>query len=173
MACINLTSGRDLSCLGMNRGGIKAVGFIEYQEGLISATAGEVASLDPITRIYEYKVKNSGNTWTETPNVDMENRTRSFTQELSLVLQGLDLETRNEYNELTKGDLIIFVRFNNGEILVMGSDSGALVSGGSNTSGGAETDLVGFNITFTATEGEPHIRLSTAAKAEYVTLTQA
>lgn len=171
MACINLTSGRDLSCLGMNRGGIKAVGFVEFQEGLIQATAGEVADLTGITRIYEYAVKNSGNTWTETPNIDVENRTRSFTQELNVVLQGLDLDMRNEYNELTKGDLIIFIRLNNGEILVMGKDSGALASGGSNTSGGAETDMIGFNLTFTATEGEPHVRLATAAKAEYGTLT--
>lgn len=170
MGCINLTAGRKLSCLGMNRGGIKAVGFVEFKEGLLSGTAGEITSLTGITQIYRYEVKNSGNTWTETANIDQENKTRVFTQELNVVLQGLDLDMRNEYNELTKGELTIFIELNAGDIIVMGVDSGALASGGSNTSGGAQADMLGFNVTFTATEPEAHLRLSTAGKTEYAGL---
>lgn len=172
MPCINLSSNRGLSCIGSNSGGVKAIGFVEYQEGLISATAGEVTTLAPITRIFRYRVQNSGNTWTENIVTDQENRTRSFDAELAVVLQRLDLETRNEIDEMTKGDLIVFVETNAGDIIVMGLENGALITGGSSTTGGSKTDFAGYNLTISASETQMFSRLAPAAKAEYATLTQ-
>lgn len=166
--CVTLTRGRNLSCKGGN-GGIKAVSFSVWDESaIISGVAGEVSTLPAgLTAVYRYQLKNTGNTFTEEIVADNEARTVLYNGTVSLVLQKLDLETRNEIALLAMGELNIFIETNNGEIFVIGSENGASISGGNFMTGGARGDMSGSNLTFATTESAPHRRLSTAAKAAY------
>lgn len=171
MACVSLTGGRELSCRSVSNSGVKAIGVIAFEEGLISGTAGEVASIpSSITVIHRLEVKNTTNTYVDTFTTDEDTRSASWDGSMTLVLQKLDLELRNLVVELSKGELIVFIERNNGDILVQGSGFGALMSAGDLTTGGAKTDLNGANVTFTSTENEPALFLSSAAKATYSTI---
>ena len=166
--CVTLTRGRKLACRTNATGGFKAIGVIPWEDGMFDVTGGELATLPAeITSIYRYELKNSGNTYVEEITTDDESRTIAYNGTLSVVLQKLDLETRNEVAELAKGELVIFVETNTGEILLIGQEFGALLTGGNANTGGARTDFNGWNLTFTTSESNPYITLSTAAKTSY------
>lgn len=171
MACISLTGGRPLPCRTASSSGIKAIGIIAFEEGLITGTAGEVATMpSAITVINRFEVKNTTNAYTETITTDEDSRSISWDGSMTIVLQKLDLELRNLVAELVKGELIVFIERNNGDILVQGSGFGTMVSAGDLITGGAKTDLNGANLTFTSSEVEPVLFLSSSAKATYTTL---
>lgn len=167
MACITLSAGRKLPCKG-GSGGFKAVSFVPFEEGLVDQTAGEVPTLNVgITAAYRYELKNTGNTWTEEIASDADARTVVYNGSLSIVLNKLDISTRNEIKMLTMGEVIVFLETYNGQVLVLGGESGASVTGGTIESGGAKTDFFGSKLTFTYDSTEPYSVLSTAAKASY------
>lgn len=166
--CVTLTKGRKLSCRANASAGFKAIGLVAWEDGLITGTDGEIASLPAeITAIYRYELKNSGNTYVEEIVTDDEARSIGYNGTLSVVLQKLDLETRNEVANIAKGEVIAFIEANNGDIYVIGSGFGALLSGGNANTGGAKTDFNGWNLTFTTSENEPYLTLSSAAKTTY------
>lgn len=165
--CITLTSGRKLPCKG-GAGGFRAIGLLPWENGLVTGADGEVASLDAgITAIYRYELKHSGNTYTEDITADADARTIEYTGNLSVVLHKLDVETRNEVKMLAMGELIIFIETNAGDILCIGSFNGAELTGGNATTGGNKADFAGWNLTFTTSETEPYLTLSSTAKTEY------
>lgn len=168
MACITLSKGRKLKCKGGN-GGIKAVSFVPFDSAaLINVIAGEVATLPgTITAAYRYELKNTGNSYSEEITADSDARTVLYTGTLSLVLQKLDLDTRNEIKMLAMGEVLTFIEDNNGNVLLMGAGAGAEVTGGSILTGGARGEMSGANLTLTSIENDPIAFLSTAAKATY------
>lgn len=169
--CVTLTKGRGLSCRSNASAGFKAIGLAPWEDGMFSPANGELAELPTdLTAIYRYELKNSGNTYVEEITTDDEARSIGYDGTLSVVLQKLDLETRNEVAELAKGELAIFIETNAGEILLIGYGFGALLTGGNANTGGAKTDFNGWNLTFTTSEAEPYITLSTAAKTAYATV---
>lgn len=169
--CITLSAGRKLACKG-GTGGIKAVSFAPFDPAnLIPFSNGEVPSLTAsITAAYRYELKNTGNNYSEEITSDSDARTVLYTGTLSLVLQKLDLETRNEIKMLTLGEVLVFIEDNNGNIFVMGIGAGAEVTGGTIVTGGARSDMSGSNLTLTSLENEPIVFLSTAAKATYASI---
>ena len=167
-ACVTLGRGRALACKGGN-GGIKAVGIAVWSEAnKVTGVSGEVATLPvALTAVYRYQLKNSGNSFTEEIVADSEARTVLYNGTVALVLQKLDLDTRNEIALLAMTEVVLFIETNNGEVFVVGSENGAELTGGNFMTGGARGDMSGSNLTFTSTEPAPHRRLSTAAKATY------
>lgn len=168
MSCINLTKGRKLPCKGGN-GGLKAISFYEWDSAnLITSTDGLVSTLPGGTSsFYRYEVKNSGNNYSEEIAADSETRTTVYNGTLSIVLQKLDVDTRNEIKMLALGELVVFLEHNNGDIYVIGSQFGAQVTGGTIVTGGARTDMAGFNLTIGTSENEPYLTLDASAKVEY------
>lgn len=168
MACITLTKGRKLPCRG-GKSGFRAVGFAVWEDGLITGTDGEVATLPVgLTDVYRYQLKNTGNTYSEEIASDAESRTVVYNGTLSIVLHNLDLATRNEIKMLAMGELIIFVETYNGDILVIGAGQGAELTGGTIAeTGGAPSDFQGSKLTFSTSDNEPYLRLSTSAKTAY------
>lgn len=168
MACSTLSKGRKLPCKGGN-GGFKAVGFAVWEEGLISGTNGEVATLPVgLTEVFRYQLKNTGNTYNEEIAADAESRTVVYNGTLSLVLHKLDLDTRNEIKMLAMGEVVPFIETYNGDIFVIGAENGAELTGGAIAeTGGAKTDFQGSRLTFTTSESEPYLRLSSSAKTAY------
>lgn len=166
MACVTLTKGRKLPCKGGN-GGIKAVGFQIYDSlNTMVSTTGSVTTI-PTGSIYRYELKNTGNTYTEEIAADTETRTVVYNGTLSLVLQKLDLDTRNEIKMLTMGEVIPYLETYNGDIFAVGTKNGAELTAGSIQTGGAKTDLSGYNLTFTTSENEPYLTLDATAKIAY------
>lgn len=169
MSCVTLSKGKLLACKG-GAGGLKAVSFAVWDgASIVTATNGEVAMLPVgLTAAYRYKLKNTGNTFTEEILADSETRNVLYNGTLALVLQKLDVDTRNEIKMLAMGELVIFLEDNNSNVYVIGSENGAELTGGSFVTGGAKADLSGANLTFSTSELEPYFTLSTAAKAAYV-----
>lgn len=170
MSCTNLTKGRKLPCRGGN-GGLKAVSFYVWDSNdLITSTAGLVTNLPGGTSsFYRYEVRNTGNNYSEEIAADAEARTIVYNGTLSLVLQKLDVDTRNEIKMLALGELVVFLEHYDGNIYVIGSEFGALVTGGTIVTGGARTDMAGYNLTITTSENDPYLTLDATAKAEYAT----
>lgn len=170
MECITLTKGRKLPCKG-GAGGFRAIGLLPWKNGLVTGAEGEVAELGlDITAIYRYELKHTGNTYTEDIQSDTDARTVEFAGNLSVVLHKLDVETRNEVKMLAMGELVIFIETHAGDILVIGAGNGAELTGGGATTGGSKADFTGWNLTFTTSETEPYLTLSSSAKTKYATL---
>lgn len=166
--CVILTKGRRLPCKS-GSGGLRAVSFAPWsEETVMSGSTGEVSSIPSgITNVFRYELKNAGNTYTETIAADAEVRSTFYNGELALVLQKLDLETKNEVKMLAMGELLIFLEDYNGHVYVIGNGNGAQISGGSFVTGGARADMNGTNLTFSTMENEPFLHLSDAAIEEY------
>ena len=171
MGCVTIGKGRKLACKG-GTGGLKAVSFGVWDGlNIITATDGEVADLpSTLTSVYRYELKNAGNTYTEEIVADAETRNVMYNGTLSLVLQKLDVDTRNEIKMLAMGEVTIFLEANDGNIYVIGAENGADLTGGSFVTGGAKADMSGSNLTFTTSENEPYLTLGTAAKALYAAI---
>lgn len=170
MACTSLSKGRKLPCRGGN-GGLKAVGFAVWDSNdLVESADGVVSGITTgITAIYRYELKNAGNNYSEEIASDPEARTVVYNGTLSLVLQKLDIDTRNEIKMLALGEVIIFLEHNNGDIYLVGAEFGAQLTGGTFVTGGARVDMAGSNLTFTTSENEPYLTLDASAKADYAT----
>lgn len=166
-ACLTLSKGRLIACK-TGSAGIKAVSFAVYdREIVIPALEGEITSLSGITAAYTYDTNNDGSNYVETIASDKQTRSTLFTGALNLVLPKIDTDTRNEVLMLTKGLVWAFIEDYNGNVYLIGKDTGADLIGGTIATGGARTDLQGYTLNFQTMEVEPLMKLSDAALAEY------
>lgn len=166
--CITLSKGRRLPCKGGN-GGFKAIGLAAFSAGTITATGGEATVPSGFTSIYRYELKATSNTFVEEIAADADARTVVYNGTLNVTLQKLDLDTKNEIKMLAMGEVFVFIETYNGDILAIGVGNGAELTGGNFATGGAKTDMQGWSLTFTTSENEPFLMLSTASKAVYAT----
>ena len=155
MSCA-LTQGYTLDCKD-SLGGIKALWLIAHANvasvteasGIVSAitkSAGKV--------FYKYElVKNTG-ALTETITASVENGTVFYAQELSVVLNKLQANTRNEILLLAKNTLMAVVQDANDKYWLLGRYSGLDVTGGTAATGTAQGDRNGYTLTFTGGEKE-------------------
>ena len=154
MACLSLSSGRNLGCKN-NVGGLKAVYFADY--GSFTPTtfvAGELTVISGDPDLFQYDLK--GNSSLETTiNSSRENGTTFYTQTLNLTLPILDKATQEEIKILASERPIVFVEDYNGKFYVVGLYNGAEVTGGTIVSGAAMGDLSGFTLTLEGMETSP------------------
>lgn len=169
MACLTLTAGRELPCKG-GVSGMRSIGITEFLAPL-AEDKGLIKTIPTgIKKIYKYQLKHSGNVYSEEIATDDDARSTAFNGTLSISLQKLDTATRNEILELTKGEVHVFIEMNNGDILLIGNQFGANLSGGTITTGGNKTDFNGYNLTFTTAEDKPLAFLDATAKTAYIAL---
>ncbi len=103
---------------------------------------------------YKYElVKNTG-TLTETITASVENGTVFYAQELTVVLNKLQANTRNEILLLAKNTLMAVVQDANDKYWLLGRYSGLDVTGGTAATGTAQGDRNGYTLTFTGGEKE-------------------
>jgi hypothetical protein len=155
MACA-LTQGYTLDCRE-SLGGIKAVWLIAHANvssvteasGIVSAitkSAGKV--------FYKYElVKNTG-ALTETITASVENGTVFYAQEMTVVLNKLQANTRNEILLLAKNTLMAVVQDANDKYWLVGRYTGLDITGGTAATGTAQGDRSGYSLTFTGGEKE-------------------
>jgi hypothetical protein len=153
MPC-NLTGGRLRPCKDAV-GGIKKIHFVDF--GAMGAMS--YGSDDEITDLvtastfdyYTYDVK--GNSSLET-NItsSMENGTTFFEQVVNLTLFKLTKEDNKELKLIAYGRPHVVVQTFDDKFLLVGSDNGADVTGGTAVTGTAMGDLNVYTLTLTANE---------------------
>lgn len=153
MACA-LTQGYTLDCKD-SLGGLKSVYFIEsgniasYTEaaGVITAI-----TLDAGKFFYKYELVKETSSFTETITASVQNGTIFYAQELTLVLNKLQANTRNEILLLAQNTLVAIAEDKNGKYWLLGKANGLDITGGSAVSGVATGDRSGYELTFSGQE---------------------
>lgn len=162
-----LTQGYTLDCKD-SLGGIKAMWVINHANvssvteasGIVSAitkSAGKV--------FYKYElVKNTGSL-TETITASVENGTTFYAQELSIILNKLQANTRNEILLLAQSTLMVVVQDANDKYWLLGRVAGLDITGGTATTGTATGDRSGYTLTFSGSEKQlaPEVNSSVIA----------
>lgn len=155
MACA-LTQGYTLDCKD-SLGGIKAVWLIAHANvSSVTEASGIVSAITKAASkvFYKYElVKNTG-ALTETITASVENGTVFYAQELSVVLNKLQANTRNEILLLAKNTLMAVVQDANDKYWLLGRYTGLDVTGGTAATGTAQGDRSGYTLTFTGGEKE-------------------
>ena len=160
MAC-ELTTGFTLGCLE-GIGGVKEVliaNYADFETGItFGGVDGEVDGL-PTATIYRYvPFRNSGN-YVETVNKNLETGTLFFSQEVAWTFGKLAQDMRNEFLNVAKAKMIVFVRTNDDQILLVGSTEGSQLTAGTVQSGAQKAYLMGYQVTTTAENLEPAVHL--------------
>jgi len=149
-----LTQGYTLDCRD-SLGGLTEVYFIESANVTSTTEAsGVITALTKATgkKFYKYELVKGTSSFVENINSSVENGTIFYQQELTLVLNKLQVNTRNEILLLSKNLLEAVVKDNNGNFWYLGLTRGLDVTAGSAQSGTAEGDRSGYTLTFTGKE---------------------
>lgn len=153
MSCA-LTQGMVLDCKD-SIGGIKAVWFIAA--GDVSAVAEASGVVTAITKasgkvFYKYQLVKNSSSLTENVNANVQNGTVFYAQELSIVLNKMQANTRNEILLLAKNNLLAVLEDANGKYWLLGKENGLDLSAGSSATGTAQADRNGYTLTFSGGE---------------------
>ena len=160
MACDFITDGRLEPCKD-SVGGINAVYFVDFGDiTSVDYAANDSDVIDQINggvnnvNAYKYQVRGNS-TYTENIQSSRENGTTAFEQVLELTLKKLTKEDHKAIKLLSFNRPNILVEDNNGNILLVGLEYGADVTGGTIVTGGAMADMSGYTLTFTGMEKKP------------------
>jgi hypothetical protein len=149
-----LTQGYTLDCKD-SLGGIKAMWVINHANvSSVTEASGIVSAITKAAGkvFYKYElVKNTGSL-TETITTSVENGTVFYAQELSIVLNKLQANTRNEILLLAQSTLMVVVQDANDKYWLLGRFTGLDVTGGTSATGTAQGDRNGYTLTFTGGE---------------------
>ena len=153
MAC-NLTRGRLKGCRE-GIAGVKALYLANHDPAqTFTETSGELTDTGSALTIYRYDIKSGAGSFIENINVNIENHSVFYEQVATMTLFGLDKDDRAEFLLMAKADLFVFIEDFNGNIKLMGRQSGAFISAGEDSVGRNPGDRVGIEITLTAREPE-------------------
>ena len=166
MACA-LTQGYTLDCRD-SLGGITEVYFIASSDITSSTEAsGVITALVKATgkRFYKYELTKGTSMFTEAVTSNVQNGTLYFTPELTIILNKLQANTRNEILLLAQNRLVAVAKDNNGKYWMLGKTRALDLTAGTAESGTAEGDRSGYTLTFTGAEPAlaPEVNSATAA----------
>jgi hypothetical protein len=151
-----LTQSLTLDCRD-SIGGLKSVMFIEFANvTAITAASGIVTAITKAAgkKFYKYELAKETSQFTETFTSSVANGTFFYAQELSIVLNKLQTNVRNEILLLAQNNLLAIAEDKNGSYWLLGRLNGLDVTGGNAASGTANGDRSGYTITLTAQEKE-------------------
>ena len=160
MAC-ELTTGFTLGCLE-GIGGVKEVLIANYEDfetGIAyDAGTGKIETL-PTATIYRYVPFRNSGSYIETVQKNLETGTLFFSQEVGWTFGKLSQDMRNEFLLVAKAKMVVFVRTNDDQILMVGIGEGAQLTAGTVQSGQQKADLMGYQVTLIAEELQPAVHL--------------
>ena len=90
--------------------------------------------------------------FTENVASSVQNGTLYFTPELTIILNKLQANTRNEILLLAQNRLVAVAKDNNGKFFMLGKTRSLDLTAGSASSGTAEGDRSGYTLTFAGAE---------------------
>ena len=151
MAC-DLTSGRaGKVCKNLIGGNSELYLFQNFVADPFTVVAGEATAINPLlTTVYQFGLEGDGNTFTQDKPSDRNTATSVNTQTLVSVVKKIDAATNVTFNLLTQQYAQGVVKDREGNYHVFGIDDGMDFQVAPQT-GGAKTDLNGYNITGVAT----------------------
>ena len=153
MACA-LTQGYTLDCRD-SLGGITEVYFIASSD--VSSTtevSGVITALTKAVgkRFYKYELTKGTSMLTENVASNVQNGTLFYTPELTIILNKLQANTRNEILLLAQNRLVAVAKDNNGKFWYVGKTRAIDLTAGSAATGTADGDRSGYTLTFTGAE---------------------
>ena len=166
MACA-LTQGYTLDCRD-SLGGIVEVYFTEAANVTATTEAsGVITALTKASgkRFWKYALVKDTSMFNQTMTASVANGTVFYGQELQIILNKLQANTRNEILLLAKNLLVAVAKDNNGKYWYLGKTRGIDLTAGSATSGTADADRSGYTLTFAGSEPElaPEVNSAVAA----------
>ena len=155
MACA-LTQNYTLDCKD-SLGGLKEVYFAAVED--IASYAGSGGTLTAVTMdagkyFWKYDLVKESSNFAEAVNTNIQNGTVFYAQTLEIILNKLQVNTRNEILLLAKNQLVAIVKDNNNAFWILGKDNGLDLTGGGSGTGTAFGDRNGYTLTFTGNEKE-------------------
>lgn len=165
MAC-DITSGFTLGCRD-NVGGIKNIYILSGSVEGVTASNGAISDISGSGTFYKFELTRNTGDFTETPTPSLENGTVFYTQTINTAFHKLQASIRNQVKVLAQNpDLKIIVETNNGtddnvgQFFYVGRYRGAVLTGGSGTTGTAFGDANSYSLTFEANEPSPAEEIS-------------
>ena len=146
-----LTQGYTLDCKD-SIGGLTAVYFAPWEDlGTVTLAAGVVTTLtmDATKRFYKYDLVKESSNFAEAVTTNVQNGTVFYTQTLEVILNKLQVNTRNEILLLAKNRLAVIATDNNGDNWFLGLGYGLDLTGGGSATGTAFGDRSGYTLTLT------------------------
>ncbi len=171
MAC-DLTLGRKEPCKDVV-GGIKNIYFVDFGDLTLTFDATDTDVIESVgTTVANYKYEVKGNSSLEqTVNSSRENGTTFYEQTLNLTLHKLTKEDNKELKLMAYGRPHVVVEDYNKNLMIMGLEHGADVSGGTIVTGAAMGDLSGYTLTLTGMETMPANFIEKTSPTESVSTT--
>ena len=154
MAC-PINSGYTLGCKD-KVGGIEYLAISSYDgTTLFTLTASSVIqSWSATSSYYKYEQFVEQGSVTQTEETSNETGTTSFTQTITLVLEGMDAATRLKAMTLMQARVRVIAKTNTGDYLLFGKNTGMRSSAAEIGPGSKYGDLQGFKITLMGKERE-------------------
>lgn len=155
MACA-LTQNYTLDCKD-SIGGLKEVFFAPLEDIVsFTGTAGTLTAvvMDLGKTFFKYDLVKESANFAEAINTNVQNGTVFYAQTLEIILNKLQVNTRNEILLLAKNNIVAIVKDNNDKMFVLGKLNGLDITGGGSASGTAFGDRNGYTLTFTGNEKE-------------------
>lgn len=152
MACETITAGRIKACKN-KQGGLFTLYIYEWvNESMI--LAGETMAVtgikDPFPDVYQFEIEGDVNTFVAEKVSDRNTGATVVTQTLTFSLKGIDKATSAVVNALSQGYYCAVISDRNGVNHCGGLDDGFDFTV-TEVTGGAKTDMNGYNIVGTAT----------------------
>lgn len=175
MAC-KINSAIALDCID-SIGGVKAA-YIGVDVDIASATYGvdgEITGLTGTTgAFYQYELPKDTASFTETFNISNTNGTAFYDQALTINLQKLSAEKRNQLLLLSRNrDIKVIFQDNNDNFWLMGKDRGGVISAGTAVTGTAPGDANQYSITISAQEPDMAYQLTSLSVLSGITVVTA
>jgi len=151
-----LTQSYTLDCKD-SIGGLKEVWFAAVED--VASWTGASGTITAVTMdagkyFWKYELVKESSNFAEAVNTNVQNGTVFYAQTLEIILNKLQVNTRNEILLLAKNRLVALVKDNNDTIWVLGYANGLDITGGGSATGTAFGDRNGYTLTFTGNEKE-------------------
>jgi hypothetical protein len=119
---------------------------------LTVGTNDEITDATGTATLFQYDLKNSGNTMVTTANVSRDTGTAFFSTVLSLVLPKLTKEDNKELKLIAYNRPDIIVEDRNGSFLLLGKEHGCELTSATINTGGALGDASNYTLEFSCEE---------------------
>lgn len=153
MPC-NLTQNMIIDCRD-SVGGLKEVLFIEYDNvTAITEASGVVTTITVASgkQFRRWQLPKEAGFFTETLNSNVQNGTLFYQQELTIVANKMNANSRNELMLLAQNRLLSIGLDNNGKYWLLGKERALDATGGEGGTGTATGDRNGYTRVFTGME---------------------
>ena len=155
MACA-LTQSYTLDCKD-SIGGLKEVYFAAVED--VASWTGSAGTYTEVTMeagktFFKYDLVKESSNFAEAVNTNVQNGTVFYAQTLEIILNKLQVNTRNEILLLAKNNLVAIAKDSNGASWILGFANGLDITGGGSATGTAFGDRNGYTLTFTGNEKE-------------------